>query len=236
MQISSSTYSPVNDESEIFYKLLDFDDKHILELGCGKAELTRSIASQGRGRRIIAMEVDETQHQQNLESSVPTNLVFKYGGAEAIPLEDNSQDIVLMFKSLHHVPMDKLQAAINEIHRVLKAGGMLYISEPVFGGDFNEILRLFHDEEEVRQVAFNACKEAIEKKRFQLEKEVFFSIPVVFNSFTEFEDRLINVSHTDHRLDEQVLSAVKNRYESFASGDILSLNAPHRVDLLSKIG
>ena len=235
MRISSHDYPLVKDESLIFNRLLDFDDKHILELGCGKAEFTRIIASQGQGRQVIAMEVDEIQHQTNLDSERPDNLVFDYGGAEKIALKDCSQDIVLMFKSLHHVPTSMLDKAMSEIHRVLKPEGLLYISEPVFSGDFNEILRLFHDEEKVRQAAFISTKQAVDRGLFELKEQVFFSSPVVFNSFTEFENKLINVTHTDHQLEDSVLEAMKNRFDSFASAGVLSLSAPQRIDLLGKI-
>ena len=232
MKISNSSYPLVEHESQIFNSLLDFDDRHILELGCGKAEFTRLIASEGQARRVVAMEVDEVQHRANLEATRPDNLEFKYGGAEAITLEDESQDIVLMFKSLHHVPMALLDQAINEIHRVLKPGGSLYISEPVFAGEFNEILRLFHDEEQVRQAAFNASKKAVDLGLFELREQVFFSSPVKFDSFADFENQLINVTHTQHQLDKDTLAAVKKRYESFANNGNLSLSAPQRVDLL----
>lgn len=33
-----------------------------------------------------------------------------------------------------------MEASMQEIRRVLKQGGLVYISEPVFAGDFNEIL------------------------------------------------------------------------------------------------
>ena len=40
---------------------------------------------------------------------------------------------------------------------------MAYISEPIFAGDFNDVLRLFHDEEQVRQYAFGAIVDSAEK-------------------------------------------------------------------------
>ena len=41
-------------------------------------------------------------------------------GAEAIPLPDNSVDIVMMFKSLHHVPGALLGDAMREIRAILR--------------------------------------------------------------------------------------------------------------------
>jgi len=46
------------------------------------------------------------------------NVHFMSGAAEAIPCEDESFDIVLMFKSLHHVPEAQMDKAMEEISRV----------------------------------------------------------------------------------------------------------------------
>ena len=53
-----------------------------------------------------------------------------------------------------------LDTALDEIHRVLRPGGVAWFAEPVFAGDLNEIIRLFHDEQVVRQAAFDALVRA----------------------------------------------------------------------------
>lgn len=109
------------------------------------------LAETGRAREILALEVDAIQHALNLAAPALPNVQFAQGGAEAIPAPDASFDIVLMFKSLHHVPVALMGQALREISRVLRPGGVAWISEPVYAGDFNDILRLFHDEKEVRK-------------------------------------------------------------------------------------
>jgi SAM-dependent methyltransferase len=79
--------------------------------------------------------------------------IIGYSGAQAIPFQDGSFDLALMLKSLHHVPLDLLDQALAEVHRVLRPQGLLYVSEPVFAGALNEVMRLFHDEELVRAAA-----------------------------------------------------------------------------------
>ncbi len=149
---------------------LPFDGASVLELGCGKAEKTRLLAETGRLKEIVALEVDDIQYRRNLQISDLPKVQFRSGGAEAIPAADNSFDIVLMFKSLHHVPTEHMDAALSEIARVLKPGSLAWISEPVFAGDLNEVFRLFHDEKIVREAAFAAIRKAVDAGRLSLEK------------------------------------------------------------------
>lgn len=79
---------------------------------------------------------------------------FIFAGAESIPFEDFSFDVLLMFKSLHHVPIEKMGIAMAEIYRILKPGGIAYVSEHLYSGEFNELVKIFHDEKEVREADF----------------------------------------------------------------------------------
>ncbi len=221
-------------EREIINELLTLDGKRILELGCGRAELTRMLAGDGQNRTVIALEVDEQQHKKNLGITDLPNVSFQTGGAEAIPAGDQSQDIVFMFTSLHHVQEDKLDQAMREIHRVLRSEAMVYISEPLFAGNFNDILRLFHDEQQVRLAAFRAIQRSVMDGLFKLADEVFFNNTVSFEDFTDFEHKLLNVSHTDHQLSEQTYNEVKARFEQQLTESGAHFTVPMRVDLLQK--
>ena len=221
-------------EADIYNRLLALDNKHILELGCGSAAITRDIASAGSGRKVTALEVDEVAHAANLQIADMPNVTFGLAGAEDIPLGDATVDVVLMFKSLHHVPVDKLDAAMGEIRRVLRPGGLAYISEPVFAGAFNEILRLFHDESRVREAAFNAVKKAVEEGLLELVDEVFFNSPMRFDSFADFENRILKVTHTHHQLTDEVYAQVKRRFEQHLGDDGAQFLMPIRVDLLRR--
>ncbi|MDH5257757.1 MAG: class I SAM-dependent methyltransferase [Gammaproteobacteria bacterium] len=218
-------------EPEIFNDLLDLDNKHILELGCGKADLTRNIASTGINRKVTAFEIDEIQHDENIKITDLPNVAFKHGAAEKIAEEDNNADVVFMFKSLHHVPIDQMPVAFSEIHRVLNENGFLYVSEPIFAGEFNEILRLFHNEEAVRNAAFQAEKEAVASGKFKLIKQVFFNSPMHFEDFAAFEELILGVTHTDFVLSPETFKEVKTKFEQHNGADGAHFNMPIRVDL-----
>ena len=135
MQLMIDPIARLCAESEILREQLTLDGARILELGCGKAEATRRIAADGQGRTIVACEVDEIQHAMNLARTDLPNVTFRLGGAEAIAAADESFDVVMLFKSLHHVPMPLMAQALKEIRRVLRPGGVAYVSEPIFAGE-----------------------------------------------------------------------------------------------------
>lgn len=222
-------------EADIYNRYLDLDNKHILELGCGEAVMTRDIASSGEGRQMTALEVDRIAHASNLRIDDLPNVTFLLAGGEDIPLGDASMDVVMMFKSLHHVPVYSMDQALREIHRVLKPGGMSYISEPIYAGAFNDILKMFHDEREVRQAAFDTLLNAVEGGLFESVNQVFFNSPGSFADFAEFKDRVIGATHTEHRLDAGLLARVRDRFEQHMNGNGAHFLQPVRVDLLRQI-
>ncbi|MDD5403078.1 MAG: class I SAM-dependent methyltransferase [Sulfuricella sp.] len=234
MIISNPHADLVCDERDIYEQLLSLQGADILELGCGRAEKTRAISQNGKARTITALEVDEIQHAANLRNNDLANVTFRLGGAEAIPALDESFDIVLMFKSLHHVPVARMDRAMAEIARVLRPGGLAYISEPVFAGEFNEILRLFHDEKVVREAAFSAVERAVSAGVFELERQIFFSTPSRYETFEHFEERILKVTHTEHRLSPDLYRQVRERFLRHMTPQGADFEMPLRVDLLRK--
>ena len=234
MKIEASVIEITCPETDVYHRLLPLDDSHILELGCGAAEKTRDIATSGANRMVTALEVDVEAHQKNLQITDLPNVKFGLGGAQDIPLDNESVDIVMMFKSLHHVPIELMEPSLREIRRVLKPAGLAYISEPIFAGDFNDILRIFHDEQEVREAAFSALKKAVDQGWFRLLEETFFNTPGFYRDFSEFENTVINATHSQHRLDAGLLELVKQKFEKHLGDDGAHFLTPIRVDLLQK--
>lgn len=213
-------------------ELHELDHKRILELGCGRAELTRRIAEAGPGRRIVALETDETQLALNLGIDDLPGVRFGLGSAQQIPLERASFDAAFLFKSLHHVPVEHMDSAFRELARVLEPGALLHVSEPLFMGAFNEILRLFHDEERVREEAYAALLRAVDAGLFRHQSQHFFLAPVHFADFAEFEARIVRVSHLNHQLSDELLAEVRERFEQHLESDGVHFLQPCRIDLL----
>lgn len=221
-------------ERELLERRLALDGCRILELGCGRADLTRAIATTGRGRRVLALEVDALQHAQNLQIADLPNVEFALAGAEAIPAPDASFDVAFMFKSLHHVPVEAMDAALHEIARVLKPGGRAWLSEPIYAGPYNDIIRLFHDERRVREMAFAAIGRAVAGGVLESVEEIFFNAPVHFADFAAFERLVIGATHTRHVLSLETRAEVRRRFEAHLGPDGARFRAPMRVNLLRR--
>lgn len=232
MRISDPEANLAANEADILDELLHLKGAAVLELGCGKAEKTRIVAQ--KAASVLAMEVDETQLAKNLAITDLPNVRFAHGGAEKIPAADSNFDIVLMFKSLHHVPTELMDNSFSEIRRVLKPGGVAYISEPVYSGDFNEILRLFHDEKVVREAAFAAEKRAVASGRLALVSQKYFLQPMHFVNFGQFEEQVLKVTHTEHKLSAETFEKVRSKFNGYMTQEGATFHMPIRVDVLVK--
>ncbi len=234
MKIADPDQTTLVNEVRLMLEELPLDRARVLELGCGRAEKTRTLAESGRVAEIVALEVDEIQHQRNLAITDLPNVRFCRGGAEAIPVDDASVDVVLMFKSLHHVPVASMDRALAEIARVLRPGGLAWISEPVYAGELNGIMCLFHDEKVVREAAFAALRRAVDDGRLTLERQYFFDTRSFFENFEQFDQRMIRVTHSNHALSPELYARVQAKFASFLGPEGATFLNPQRVDLLRK--
>jgi ubiquinone/menaquinone biosynthesis C-methylase UbiE len=235
MRLAAADPGPHSREIELAALLLPLEQARVLELGCGRAEFTRALAARFPASRITAMEVDAIQHAKNLAAERPGNVAFAAGGADAIPLPAASVDVVLMLKSLHHVPVERMDAALAEIARVLALGGFAYFSEPIYAGEFNAIMSLFHDERAVREAAFAALVRAVATGRFELVAERFWQARRRFAGFAEFDERMIGATHTTHKLSRATHATVRERFlRHLAPDGTATFDQPMRVDVLRR--
>ncbi len=236
MQLIDPNVTRICKEAEVYESLLEFDGAKVLELGCGKADHTRNIAQAHPSATIVAAEVDRIQHAKNLAAAPLANVNFADFGAESIPLTDASVDVVMMFRSLHHVPLDQMDTALREIHRVLRPGGHAYISEPVFAGAFNELTRIYNDEELVRSAAFDAVCRAVDGSLLDFITETFFLTRLRYRDFAEFAKNHLESTHSVRNVTDEQSNAVERLFNTYLGPDGASFTQQVRVDLLRKPG
>lgn len=224
----------IDDELDVLGALVPLAGQDIVELGCGGAGLARALLARHLDSRVTGLEVDQRQHAKNL-ASPQVGLRFIAAGAQAIPFPDASFDLALMLKSLHHVPTPLLARALGEAARVLRPGGHLYVSEPFYGGAFNDVIRVFNDEGVLRAAAQAAVDEALRLGTWEQVAERRFEMPVRFKDFDDFEQRMMRPTFADHRIDEAKLAATRAVFAPHCGADGAYFTRPMHVRLLRRL-
>ena len=225
----------IDDELDLLDELLPLDGLRIVELGCGNARLLRDLLQRHPLCEALALEVDERQLAKNL-AAPQERLQFSAGVAQAIPLADAGFDLAMMLKSLHHVPMPLMAKALSEAARVLRPGGHLYISEPVYDGPLNEVVRLFNDEGVVRAAAQAALDKALSQAAgpWETATERHFLARVGFVDFADFEQRMMRPTFADHQLDDAKVAQVRTAFEPHMTSQGAHFVRPMHVRLLRR--
>ena len=206
----------------------------IIELGCGNARLSCSLVQRYAQCTVTGLEVDAVQHAKNL-ARAPAGVTFVAAGAQDVPFGDASFDLALMLKSLHHVPLDWMDQGLREVARVLRPGSLFYVSEPIYGGALNEIVRLYNDEGLVRPAAQAALDRAIAKgEHWQQVAEHRFAQAVHYASFDEFAKRMLYPTFADHGIDEAITQRVREAFEPHCTAEGASFVRPMHVRLLKR--
>lgn len=233
MTNTATNLERIDDELDVLSRMVPLAGQHIIELGCGAAQLARALLERFPDSELTGVEIDARQHAKNL-ASPRQRLHFVAGVAQDIAADDAAFDLALMLKSLHHVPMASMGQALAEAARVLRPGGHLYVSEPIYDGALNDVVKPYNDERVVRAAAQAAIDAALQGDMWTQNAERRFAIPRRFADFAEFDQRMIRQTYADHRLDAATLAEVRRRFEQHVGADGAVFEQPMHVRLLRR--
>lgn len=177
--------------TDVIDEFLNLAGATVVDVGCGNGWLTRLMTE--RGAHVTGIEVSPRQLALARAARPVGDENYIQGSAEELPLPNRSVDIVVFYNSLHHVDPKVLPNALREAARVLKHGGILYVSEPLPEGDYFELMRPVHDETAVRHNAQHVLRQAPEYGLL-LEKQLVHLDSIVFPDFQAFHDRLTTIN------------------------------------------
>ncbi|MFP6900251.1 MAG: metalloregulator ArsR/SmtB family transcription factor, partial [Opitutales bacterium] len=98
----------------------------IADLGAGDGMVAQLLAS--RAKKVYCIDNAKRMVEKGTQLAKKnglTNLVYKHGDIEKVPLRDASVDLALMSQSLHHAQHPEI--AVQEAFRILKPGGKLLV-------------------------------------------------------------------------------------------------------------
>lgn len=126
-------------------------DKRVLDIACGEGYGTALLAKRAASVTGVDIDPETVEHAKRRYGGLG-NVSFGAGGCDAIPLADQSVDVVVSFETIEH--HDKHEEMLREIVRVLRPDGVLLLSSPNrsaysdapgYANPFH-VKELFHDE------------------------------------------------------------------------------------------
>lgn len=201
-----------------FYLLGDIRQKTVLDLGCGSGENLVPLAA--RGARVIGIDVspDLIQLARQRLTGYGLDATLQEGSAYATGLPDESVDVVFSMALLHHLD---LPTARNEIHRILRPGGLFILREPVrFSRTMRSLRRLFpapKAEISDYEHPMTRAEISIVTQGFTVVAERNFRLP-----FVPLLDKFEMLGKQVRKTDRWLLNHFPG-LEHFASGKVMSL-------------
>ena len=137
-EVSSTKEFTIPIDAELFTRYVGKEDL-ILDVGCGYGRVLNELYEHGY-QNLIGIDFSKGMIDRGHRQFPYLDLREKTD--EKIDLEDNSVDAVILFAVLTCIYKDEEQKTlIDEIRRVLKPGGILYISDYLLGEDERNIKR-----------------------------------------------------------------------------------------------
>jgi SAM-dependent methyltransferase len=105
----------------------------LLDCGCGPGTITRGLAARGAPGEVVGIDLEESQLEiGRKDPEHPQNLTYVKAGVYQLPFPDAHFDAVFSHALFEHIA--EPVAALREIKRVLKPGGVAGLCSPDWDG------------------------------------------------------------------------------------------------------
>jgi ubiquinone/menaquinone biosynthesis C-methylase UbiE len=224
----------VTSDIEVLERLVEVAGTRSVDVGCGDGWLARALSA--AGSRVTALEISgDLLAAARAAGEDQAGIDYAIGRAEALPLGDASQDLVVFMRSLHHVAIDQMDTALAQARRVLGRDGAVYVSEPLPEGDWFELQSLIEIETETRAAALAAIERAEEQGLRRVHTERYL-IETVLESADAFGARMLAVDPGREALLDERRDELEQAFATLGApapdGGGRVFTHAHRADLL----
>ena len=127
----------VNPECRTIIPEIDlFEGMRLLDVACGNGRLISGIAQIISDSELYGVDSSNSKIARNEKKHPNSNIHFQTATADNLPFDNNYFDVITCTNAIHCFPQ-KVRA-IDEMHRVLKNGGYLYILEGIRSKDWKQ--------------------------------------------------------------------------------------------------
>lgn len=158
----------------------DFSDRDIvLDAGCGSGNVSFYLAE--KVREVVGLDISKetviftTNHAKKMGLK---NAVFKVANLKKIPYKENYFTKVILFEVVEHLGRPDYQKILSEVYRVMKRGGLLYITTPnkisswpiiEWTLDTFRLVPLLKNNQHILEFTFPQLEKALIEHKFKLE-------------------------------------------------------------------
>lgn len=159
-----------------------------LDIGCGQGNFADRLAN--LGYQSFGVEPQATVPEYTTAKGA---LIFRASG-ESLPFEKDKFDLVMFGHSLHHVPVEKIGAALREALRVLKPNGHLLVAEPLSVGPFYKVIQPVDDEAPLYRAVEHEIESLVSFVQIKHIKRTYTQANPSYDTFDELKEVITRVA------------------------------------------
>jgi ubiquinone/menaquinone biosynthesis C-methylase UbiE len=175
--------------TQVLADTVRLDGADALDIGCGEGGLVRFMRSQGAC--VVGAECGDEMRRRAIANDPDHAGDYVDAVGEDLPFDDESFDVIVYSYSLHHVPIDRIPAALDEAHRVLRHGGVLYVVEPAIDEPENSVALY---DERVERTAAQAGLDGAATHGFETRDRFVYLSESVRPDFESYLDTIVAVA------------------------------------------